>query len=75
MTKVIEGGGPYNLQIIFMESWCTIQKFHVNITRGSGLLVFIEKKTFVLAEGVHRYFRKVHALTPVIHYTGLFKYV
>ena len=44
MTKVIEGGGPYNLQIIFMESWCTIQKFHVNITRGSGLLVFIEKK-------------------------------
>ena len=44
MTKVIEGGGPYDLQIIFMESWCTIQKFHVNITRGSGLLVFIEKK-------------------------------
>ena len=46
MTKVIEGGGPYDLQIIFMESWCTIQKFHVNITRVSGLLVFIEKKNF-----------------------------
>ena len=75
MMKLIEGGGPYNLQIIFMESWCTIQKFHVNVTRGSGLLVFIEKKTFVLVDGVHRYFRKVNALTPDIHDTGLFKYV
>ena len=44
MTKVIEGGGPYNLQIILMESWCTIRKFHGEITRGSGSLAFIEKK-------------------------------